>query len=104
MGEPRRDNLEHLRYLRQELDAFAQVQERQITVLGSLLELSYLKSAKTSTAEPDENYAKGSFALHRCIEDLKEERGNIQNLDGLLDDLHSEVLTSQDDSLAVVFF
>lgn len=89
-GEPSREPLDRIRYLRHELNAFSQLQQEQIDVLGQLT------SALLSSDDTQDHYYSGDdphprrtifAALPKGIQIQKD---TIQNLSDMLDDLQSE--------------
>ena len=93
-GEPSREPLDRIRHLRHELNAFSQLQQEQIDVLGQVT--SALLSSDDAQgyyyySRDDPHPRRAVFAaLPRGIQIQKD---TIQNLSDMLDDLQSEACT-----------
>jgi hypothetical protein len=92
-GEPSREPLDRIRYLRHELNAFSQLQQEQIDILGQVT--SALLSSEDTQGyyySPSDPHPRRSVfaALPNGIQIQKD---IIQSLSDMLDDLQSEVCT-----------
>ena len=92
-GEPSREPLDRIRYLRHELNAFSQLQQEQIDVLGQLT---------SALLSPDDtrnySYWVGDPHPRRTVfaalpDGIQIQKDTIQNLSDMLDDLQSEACT-----------
>jgi hypothetical protein len=91
-GEPSREPLDRIRYLRHELNAFSQLQQEQIDVLGKVT------SALLSSDETQDYHARDDPHPRRTVfatlpKGIQIQKDIIQSLSDMLDDLQSEVCT-----------
>ncbi|GAB7365211.1 hypothetical protein MBLNU230_g6297t1 [Neophaeotheca triangularis] len=115
-GEPSREWLDRLRYLKFELNAFSQIQAGQLGVLNAFydqVEPSFARpddsDADRERPVPSPDYEKGAHTLHSSIMRLKKENTIIQWLDQsippLQEECRAQVLAMEDwrSNAAVVF-
>jgi hypothetical protein len=89
-GEPSREPLDRIRYLRHELNAFSQLQQEQIDVLEKVT------SALLSSDDIQDYYAQDHPHPRRTVfaalpKGIQIQKDIIQSLSDMLDDLQSEV-------------
>ena len=87
-GEPSREPLDRIRYLHHELNAFSQLQQEQIDVLGQVTS-ALLSSENTRDARDDPHPRQTVFAA--LPKGIQIQKDIIQSLSDMLDDLQSEV-------------
>jgi hypothetical protein len=93
-GEPSREPLDRIRYLRHELNAFSQLQQEQIDILEQVTSALLSSGDMQVYAHDDPHPRRTVFAA--LPKGIQIQKDIIQSLSDMLDDLQSEVCLTTD--------
>jgi hypothetical protein len=99
-GEPSRELLDRIRYLRHELNAFSQVQREQIDMLGQITRALLPSDGVQDHLPNDPHPRRAVFAT--LPKGVKIQNDIVQLLSGMLDGLQSEVCTPYQEDVETI--